>query len=392
MKFFQYTYAAESAGEDAPVDELASSLGEELEAGNESSELEGNIAEADDIHEALEEMSEHIDSAAEGEGMSPSEAAVLEPAIEHFRKRLGYTSSGVFPSMESFGGKISKKEGAKLVVNLNRKTMRDIQKARGVAQEGLFDNIKYRLGLWFSNRKKISERLDKVSTAYDNKGAKEEKLKKPPFSKFFNRAGLTHVRSGDVYKIAQSYLELVDNKDLVKLVVQATEALEDLVAAVQKPTITVEQERLKEINSLSANVSQLRRAIDKKSDGMGPDMTRKVDYDPLQPGDKAKLVTLVKQGLTNDQIEKAMDQFYQAAYEAHELSRSKLAELLSIFGAAGMIAGAVVQNKHNNKAEVRAAKQGIDAGVKIYYHVMHLLSVKNEVCYGSVAYIAASTK
>lgn len=392
MKFFQYTYAAEAAEEDSPVDELADSLGEEVSAGQESSELEGNIAEADSIHETLEEMSEHLDGAVEADGMSPSEAAVLEPAIEHFRKRLGYTNTGVFPSMESFGGKVSKKEGAKLVVNLNRKTMRDIQKARGVAQEGLFDNIKYRLGLWFSNRKKIAERLDKVSAAYDNNGAKEEKLKKPPFSKFFNRSGLTHVRSGDVYKIAQSYLELVDNKELVKLVIQSTEALEDLVAAVQKPTITVEEERLKEINDLSANVSQLRRAIDKKSDGMGPDMTRNVDYDPLQPGDKSKLVTLVKQGLTNDQIEKAMDQFYQAAYEAHELSRSKLSELLSLFGGASMIAGAVIQNKHNNKAEVRAAKQGIDAGVKIYYHVMHLLSVKNEVCYGSVAYIAASTK
>lgn len=392
MKFFQYTYAAEAAEEDSPVDELAGSLSEEVSADHDATDLEGEIAEADSIHEALEEMAEHLDGASEGTGLSPSEAAVLEPAIEHFRKRLGYTNTGVFPSMESFGGKVSKKEGAKLVVNLNRKTMRDIQKARGVAQEGLFDNIKYRLGLWFSNRRKISERLDKVSAAYDNKGHKEDKLKKPPFSKFFNRSGLSHVRSGDVYKIAQSYLELIDNKELVKLVVQSTEALEDLVAAVQKPTITIEEERLKEINSLSANVTQLRRAIDKKTDGMGPDMTRKVDYDPLQPGDKSKLVTLVRQGLTNDQIEKAMEQFYQAAYEAHELSRSKLAEILSLFGAAGMIAGAVIQNKHNNKAEVRAAKQGIDAGVKIYYHIAHLLSVKNEVCYGSVAYIAASTK
>lgn len=391
MKFFDYAYATESEGEDVPVDDLASDIGEHAQVTADNASTQSDLQEADDIHQALEEMTGHLDDAVEGEGLMPSEAAALEPAIEHMRARLGYKTGKVFPSMESFGGKLTKKAGAKLVVDLNRKTMRDIQKARGIAQEGFFDNLKYSFGLWFSNRKKIAERLDKVSIAYDNRGPKEGKLKKPPFAKFFNRTGLSHVRSGDVYKIAASYLDLINNKELITLIESATASLEDLVAAVQRPTITIEEDRLREISTLSAKVSELKRGIDKKSEGMGPDMTRKVDYDPIEPNDKKKLVSLIHENVRDDRLEKAMDAFSQAAYEAHELSRSKLAEWLGVIGFVGMAVGAVLQNKHGNKAEIRAAKQGIDAGVKIYYHVSELFSVSNEVCYASVSYIAAST-
>ena len=393
MKFLQYVHAMESEGEATPVDEVAEELIDIKADREESDEIIANVEEANQIHDTLDQMNESVERAAEDEGFTPAEAEAIRPAVEHFRNRLGYREKNVFPSLEAFGGKTSKKEGARQLAELNRKTLQNIDRATVVAQEGFINNVRYRFGLVFSNRNRIGIRLEKASQDYDNRGPKDGKLEKPPFAKLFNFDGKPHVRSSDVLQVSSNYLNTVNKGDLIKLVESANSQLEELVIAVNKPTLEIEEERLKEIDKISRSVNDLRKKIEAIIEPGKADMSRKVDYDPISPPDKKKLEELVYTTIRDNRLEKAIDKFGETAYEASELQRHKLSKWLYAMGGLGsIVAGAYLDSKQQNKKDVRAAKQGIDAGIKIYNNIYWLVTISNEICYASVSYIAASTK
>lgn len=103
---------------DMPVDETEEVIQDVVVTVNELNEYDASIEDAEGIAETLSEMAELVQPAVDSDdGITPQEADVIEVVTEHFKTLLGYTKAKkTIPTLESFGGTMSKVEATKLAI------------------------------------------------------------------------------------------------------------------------------------------------------------------------------------------------------------------------------------------------------------------------------------
>lgn len=77
-----------------------------------SKELTTVINQGQDTASVISNITTELAKATtdEANGITPNEASILNTAVEHLKKSIGYTNTRKMPAMESFGGSMSKKQ------------------------------------------------------------------------------------------------------------------------------------------------------------------------------------------------------------------------------------------------------------------------------------------
>ena len=294
-------------GIEEPSEELDTTpvdLTEVNEAGQDVEDTKDTIEEAQDTTETIGRVADVLEGTPAADApaadtraadtrvsadveISPEAAEVTRVAVEHFMKRLGYKKRSMKYALESFGK--SKSANKELVAEL-RLAQEEINKRITIAQEGLWSKIKHRFSLFFTTVKKVSENLDAVSAAYDEKGAKEGDLGQPGYGRYLNTGNKDTVTGADV---------IADVKNLQSLFTgSANKAKLDKMLAVLKKSNEVGGAS-SEWRLLQSDIVKLSVALDEKYSGVKRKGGKDANFIPLQPKEKAKLVELVK-ALMND--------------------------------------------------------------------------------------------
>lgn len=144
-----------------------------------------NVEEARSIGDAIAKSADVVQAAVDAEeGMTPSEAQLLDAAMEHFYTRLGVTVSRRMPAMESF--KEDRLESSKLALEHLRDLQERIGKNLKVAQEGIFDRIGNAIARAFTSNKKMAKVVGGLSA--DQLG-EVRSLGQPAWGRCFARTG-----------------------------------------------------------------------------------------------------------------------------------------------------------------------------------------------------------
>lgn len=337
---------------------------------------EASIDEASSVADTLDSINEKMQASIDQDGgLTPPVADALRVAVEHFQKHLGYKGKHVFPAMENFGGKMTKKAATQLAIEQNTAIVSSVRGAITVAQESLIDKLNYNFKLIFANEKKLLNRLNEVSSNYDKKGFSEAPLVKPSFSKFFNKSGKTHITSSDMLKSVTDYRKLLGNEDILKLVQRTDKAMSDLAIALKKTNFVADEKELQEIQNLILEVTEIEKSVN-EAISEGRDFSDKVDVDPIKADDKKKLVSEINAILNDNNLEKAMKSLEESYYDAED------AAIYAVDG---------ISDPNSLKNDVQLANKAIDKAYAIVLKVLSVSSANIEVCHASITYIAMST-
>jgi hypothetical protein len=125
--------------------------------------MSDTIEEAASVMSTIDGIQERFQEAVDsGEGVSPQVSEAVSLAIEHFKKRLSLSTPRTLPSMESFGGKMSKVAATKVAMEEMAGLADSISGAIASSNYSWFDKFKELLEDISNVRTKLTVRLNEA--------------------------------------------------------------------------------------------------------------------------------------------------------------------------------------------------------------------------------------
>ncbi len=281
-------------------------------------ELDDSVQEAVQVIETVEGINEQLEVAAseEGEGLTPQEAEPIRLAVEGMKLRVGYQSEkSVFPAMESFGGKTTKREGAKLALESNRKFVADLKVGVRYAREGMTDKLGEAWGLVFATNDKILARLEEVDGAFSKGEVGSEPIVKPTWGQTLNPESKPTVGAADVISLLQGLADAGESAKLVDGIRAGTEWIkggceETGAAGVQEQAEGTEQVVDNAMSEAQASAGE------------------EGDFEPCTAENKDTIVSLIKGLLDTSALKEANDALQAAMGEGECAGADKVLDMV----------------------------------------------------------------
>ena len=283
-------------------------------------ELTEQIEEAQAVIETVEGINAQLELAADeetGEGVAPASAETIRIAVEHMKTRVGYAGKAVFPAMENFGGKLTKRQGAKLALEHNQQFLKELRIGVRFAQEGLEEKIAETWDLFWSADTKLGERLGEVSKAYDAATVVEGGLIAKAWSKALNVEGKEALTSADVLEAVLKLEKGFDPAKIAASLQELNDAVEALAAAGEdEAAVTEAGTKVKAaLEALQAQASAL------EADFPEAKRDEEVQVEPAAAADKEKIVASLEKLLDDKAINEAVTKV-EAALAANEATNA----------------------------------------------------------------------
>jgi hypothetical protein len=167
---------------EARVEEIEQSPEQELQGMHvdetEINETNDSIEEADDTAEALADIQEKMGETIEEGGMDEKSAEVVQVAVEHLCKRIGFSSKRAGFSMEGFKDKESRVQATKVAMEELGEKIKKIYDTIVEAIKKIIESVKTFFSNLFNVAKKNKARAETLLSASKNAKESEDKLVK----------------------------------------------------------------------------------------------------------------------------------------------------------------------------------------------------------------------
>lgn len=274
-------------------------------AQSELSEKASEISEAQDIHTAVdsltEKLEERLNSSTDEQGFSDTNVEALEIAVEHFRTRLGFGKK-VIPALEAF-----QVEGMRKSVSLEAlANLKELSARTGaviaIAQENMGEALNERIVDGESGNKQILSQLRSAEKNYHANGAVEGAISGGRWSRSLGNFSQEPVKGSEIAKRVKSVADLYADIDGAKIVAEMTRTCEALLLSLKEerksPSGTSDVvSRFKRLENLSDSLSEI---LHKK--------TKQSEVSEFLPAEKSDVSSLVG---SVEELVKEMDAFYK---------------------------------------------------------------------------------
>ncbi len=220
-----------------------------------SSEIDGVAAAIDQkdetvsIDTSVAEMVDVVqDEVNNGHGLTQPMAQVVESALEHYGKRLGFKRR-VIPAMESF--EKDRLAASKLTLE-NLKDLRErLQPQLVLANEGIFERFANLASRVFTSSSKM---LGAVIRLKPEQLGDVRSLGVPAWGRVFALAGKSPVAGPDIAKLLDLYVRTQEGP-LVQVVNEATTALARIMGELKRSTFIADDDATNEIVRIAERVA-----------------------------------------------------------------------------------------------------------------------------------------
>lgn len=271
-------------------------------------DMQEQIAETEEVMDALSAVEDELTvaSADSGVGITPSDAKVIEVVMEGFRRELGMPRkySGEFPALENFGGKKSKREGAKMALEHVQGFRATTGKQLHIAQEGFFSRLGHSFKRVFQTSEKLSKRLASASQRYDSRELRDGDIPGPGWGRDLNPDNKSQVKSHDVVKLVAVINKEIHSKHFYQKLEETLTLYEKILTQLKRSSIISSDDAVIKINELGNELAKIADEISELADisrRKGAD----ADFEPLQETDKKQLEKILSESL-NDRELKAL--------------------------------------------------------------------------------------
>ena len=343
-----------------------------IEMSNTSSEinmLNAVVQETRDAQKVMDSMVVNFESATV---VSEDAVKIAQEMIGYFALRTGLKHTAVSAALESYKCSDSTKKD-KIVKEL-KLASENYQKQIAIAQEGIFDRIKYNFSLIFSNSDKLKKELAEVSGAYDEKGRSEETIENPAFARIFYVPGRSSITGYEVIALATKVASGMSNHNLIATVEKITRIVNGLTLAVSKGGLFSDKESIREIDGLYRELEELNSNVHSE---FNIQVTKKnISIAPLKEDEKQKLEKLISELLDTSDYESAEANLHRAVRafsNAYESAKDR-----RVF--------------EGYATDLNIAAEVEDFAYDTYRILSKLVTYGFDVAHASVNYIKASTK
>lgn len=351
------------------------------------------VNQAIDDHEQLGRLAEIVDNS--GQGVDENTAEVVELAVESIRIRCGFKKPFKV-STESFSKSSTRTQASTALVQDIQSIQERLGKNIAVAQEGMIDDIKFRLSNMFTSTKGLRKRLVEAGTRYDNKGAKDThvQIKCGGWGSRLNRDGKNVLDGGIAIKYMTEAEKIITNSKFIEFVTTSTKWMEQVEESVrdcwffssQKATddiLDVVDEADKYIEKLKSETTTIHRFKNNEAYAKA-----------LGKSEKEKLQMLAEECLSNNSLSKAIDRYCEAS------SNTQLWMIInSVFFRAGGFAGAAMTMVpiaghvagSMVHSDMRAAYKALRRIYDLVNEIYNVIVLRDHICLAVVKYIEEST-
>jgi hypothetical protein len=343
------------------------------------------IGEAEEIRETVGDMTDKIAEGIEsGEGVSEDVAEVLEVAVEHFCKRLGYKKQ-VMPSLEGFADKAIRLTKSKMALeNLNELSTR-LGKTIAISQEGVIDIAGKHFVDLVATDASLAKQLKAAVSEFTSNGAKEGSIASTlALRRVFSAGGKTNVTGASAIVDLKEYVAI--HKALNTGMDRLAEISRELNEHSKESTFIAKDEFVKKIETLkreaetiTGDLVKLDYAGDKGGQG-------DAEYAVLTKAEVGQIDRLVEQLL--DTNENEFGQIFsghtgkaQDALSHNQIKGGIRLMWESSFRLLGIFA--------SDTRKINAARSDIEKSVRVFMSAYVNLTAAS---HSAIAYIKASTK
>ena len=350
--------------------------------------VEDDIVQIDDADTALDQTVEQSEEAADigvsvdalagkleekvssGVGATADEAEMLDIAVEHFCKRLGYKKK-VIPAMEGFSTTSRSLTQTKVALENLNELSRRLNTQLAVAQEGIFDSIAKSISMIFETEDKVLAKLATASAAYDAKTPKTEPIKNPAWGKYLKSSSSTYNCAAALALLSK--IQKIASSDAVKTHInELSTCLAALTKEVRGNWFTSNKADIERIETIQNKVSQ---EIGPLSEMVGSSEKGKAgEFEPISPADKDKMVSAIKDLLNDNSLNAVLKKCFSTSG-----TFTKWSQVNHNFRALGVFA-----------EDLRKANHAAENVNVILKSVKDLISDKVKICSALVSYIEAS--
>jgi len=395
--------------------EVNSSIGEIDSLNADIDQNANQVDEAADVQESASKIAGKLGEAVKtGEGISDKEAELVDVAIEHFCKRIGYKRQ-VMPSMEGFANKSTRLDRTKLALeNLQEMQVR-LNSVISIAQEGIIDSINTSIAMIFTTDKKVLDRLQKVSADYDSKTVKTEPIVNPTWGRYIKSTN-AECNGAEVIK----YLNVVDKASSVEvkdILNRLSSCLDGITNEVKDTWFVSNKKNIEQIEKLHSEIIDASNGLSDLVEGASA-ATKSKTFIPITAKEKSTITTLIQKVLEDNSLKEALKKLNSSKNSAISTNRlnnniraknvatfavgipaTTVASILSLssFGFLGgllvygagsaAIMGAMAKLPPEDLGKARKALKDV---ISIYKTVNELYKTRVKACNALVSYIEAS--
>lgn len=383
------------------------------------------VEQAIDDHEQLGKLAELVENSPEG--VDPTTAAAVELAVESIRIRCGF-SKPFKVATENFSSRSTRLNSSKELVQSIHSVQERLGKSISVAQEGMIDDIKFRLANMFTSTRGLRKRLVEAGTKYDNKGAKDvhEQIKCGGWGNRLNRDGKNILDGGIAIKYMTEAEKIITNSKFVGYVDISAEWMEQIKESVRDCWFFSSQKATDDILDVADEADKYLQKLKLETTQVHHLKNDEAYARALSPSEKEKLRKLTESILTSKSLDDAFGKFYKASKSTHLwiLINSSFFRVGGIigghvgthiagqFGTAAQIAasagnkigfvsnlaavGALTQYATYAGAgihsDMRAAYKTVKKIIQLTHEIYNVVVLRDHICLAAVKYIEESTK
>lgn len=253
------------------------------------------INEADGINQAVDSfkdtMQEKVDS---GEGMSQTEIQVVQTALEHFYKRLGYkpNKNKTILALEHFNDKESQLKNTKLAIEELNDFSNKLANAISITQESLIDKIASRTKSSSVQLEAILVSLSIASKDYDKLGKTPSVITGGTWSKVFGSFKSEPVKGKDVLDRLKSIDDIFSKANPSKIIQELCNAADDIARE-----LTKEKGQVSNYSDLENKLTSFRKSVNDIKNIVKDNTRNSIsndEYEPLEANEKNTIVGIVK--------------------------------------------------------------------------------------------------
>jgi hypothetical protein len=362
------------------------------------------IEQAIDDHVRLNKLAEIVSNSKQG--VDENTAIVVELAVESIRIRCGFSKSFKV-STENFSNESSRIKASEELSSSIRDMQVKLGKSISVAQEGLIDDIKFRLSNMFTSTKGLKKRLVEAGTRYDNRGAQDtsKEIKCGGWGNRLNRDGKSVLDGSIAIKYMTAAEKIITNSKFVGYVGTATKWMGQVEDSVRDCWFFSKQSATDEILDVVDEADKYLEELKLETTSIHRFKNNEAYAKPLSQNEKDKLQKIAEECLTNNALERAVNRFCQAS----EITQIWILINSMFFRAGGLavgLSGGLAATATNSvfispgtmmlagaaHSDMRAAYKALRRMYDLVNEIYSVLILRDHICLAAVKYIEESTK